>query len=154
MKSLRNHLQEELQNSDFKKAFDEELRLAQLAVQIAKSREKKGLTQAQLASRARITQQQISKVEHAGASGFNVNTLIRVCEALGLDLTLSPRKSVPSSQAAVGKSVVAASSKKVAKYFASKKIASSAYQVNKGSSKRAIVASTRSAASKKRHVAV
>jgi HTH-type transcriptional regulator / antitoxin HipB len=153
MKSLRNHLQEELQNSDFKKAFDEELRLAQLAVQIAKSREKKGLTQAQLASRARITQQQVSKVEHAGASGFNVNTLIRVCEALGLDLTLSPRKSVFSSRT-VGKSAVSNSSKKAVKHFTSKKITSSAYQVNKGSSKRAIVASTRRAASKGRHVAV
>lgn len=92
MRSLKSHLQKELQDSGFKKAFDEELRLAQLAVQIAKNREGMGLTQAQLASRAHITQQQVSKVEHAGSSGFNVNTLIRVCEALGLDLTLSPRK--------------------------------------------------------------
>jgi HTH-type transcriptional regulator / antitoxin HipB len=92
MRSLKSHLQKELQDSGFKMAFEEELRLAQLAVQIAKNREDMGMTQAQLASRAHLTQQQVSKVEHAGASGFNVNTLIRVCEALGLDLTLSPRK--------------------------------------------------------------
>jgi HTH-type transcriptional regulator / antitoxin HipB len=96
MKSLKSHLQKELQDSGFKKAFDEELRLAQLAVQIVKNRERMGLTQAQLASMARITQQQVSKVEHAGSSGFNVNTLIRVCEALGLDLTLNPRKPLTS----------------------------------------------------------
>lgn len=96
MRSLKSHLQKELQDSRFKKAFDEEVRLAQLAIQIAKNREDLGMTQAQLASRAQITQQQVSKVEHAGSSGFNVNTLIRVCEALGLDLTLSPRKTSSS----------------------------------------------------------
>jgi transcriptional regulator with XRE-family HTH domain len=93
MKSFKRHLQEELQDADFGQAFNEEVRLAHLAVQISKSRESKGLTQAQLATRAHITQQQISKVEHAGSSGFNVNTLLKVCDALGLDLTLSPKKS-------------------------------------------------------------
>src|SRR5688572_23454333 len=93
MKSLKRHLQEELQSKDFRIGFEKELRLARLAVQIAKQREEKGLTQAELAVRAHITQQQVSKVEHAGASGFNVNTLFRVCDALELDFTLSPRKS-------------------------------------------------------------
>jgi transcriptional regulator with XRE-family HTH domain len=92
MKSLKHHLQAELKNNDFRIGFEKELRLARLAVQIAKHREKKGLTQAGLAIRAHITQQQVSKVEHAGASGFNVNTLFRVCDALGLEFTLSPRK--------------------------------------------------------------
>jgi HTH-type transcriptional regulator / antitoxin HipB len=110
MRSLKSHLQKELQDSGFKKAFDEELRLAQLAVQIAKNREGMGLTQAQLASRAHITQQQVSKVEHAGSSGFNVNTLIRVCEALGLDLTLSPRK--PSASRGTRNATISSPSKR------------------------------------------
>lgn len=92
MKSFRKHLQEELRKSDFRKVFEEEMLLARLAVQVAESREKRGLTQAQLADRAHLSQQQVSKVENAGSSGFNVNTLLKMCEALDVDLTLSPRK--------------------------------------------------------------
>jgi transcriptional regulator with XRE-family HTH domain len=138
MKSLGNHLQEELQNSDFKKAFDEELRLAKLAVQIAKNRERRGLTQAQLASRAHISQQQVSKVEHAGASGFNVNTLLRVCEALGLDLTLSPRES--GAPNIIRRRYASSLAKGSAKKASEKKVASSLLQSGKTTAKRSAFA--------------
>jgi HTH-type transcriptional regulator / antitoxin HipB len=70
MKSFNEHLKEELTDKGFAQAYQEELRLARLAVQIAKRREGQGMTQSQLASKAHLTQQQVSKVEHAG-SGIN-----------------------------------------------------------------------------------
>ncbi|MDQ3003418.1 MAG: helix-turn-helix transcriptional regulator [Fibrobacterota bacterium] len=47
------------------------------------------MTQSALASHARITQQQLSKVENAKA--YKVETLFKVCDALGMELTLKPR---------------------------------------------------------------
>jgi HTH-type transcriptional regulator / antitoxin HipB len=91
MRSLKNLLQEKLENSAFREAFEKESRLADLAIQIAKRRERKGFTQQQLASRAHISQQQVSKVERAGVSGLNLGTLIRVCDALDLEIVLNPR---------------------------------------------------------------
>ena len=97
MKSLQEHLRKELANEGFRKGYEREVLLAKLAVQIAKRREGRGLTQAQLAKLARITQQQISKVEHAGAAGFNVNTLIRLCDALDLEISLRQRRAPVST---------------------------------------------------------
>jgi HTH-type transcriptional regulator / antitoxin HipB len=131
MRSLKNHLQEELKNNDFSRTFEKELRLAKLAVQIAKQREGKGLTQAELATRAHITQQQVSKVEHAGVSGFNVITLFRLCDALGLELTLSPRKE--NGPVTTGKRAV--------RSFTRKAMGSGAHKAGKSTSKRASLAS-------------
>lgn len=91
MRSLKNLLQEKLENSEFREAFEKESKLADLAIQIAKRREGKGYTQKQLATRAHLSQQQVSKVERAGVSGLNLGTLMRVCDALDLEISLNPR---------------------------------------------------------------
>lgn len=98
MKSLKKILQEKLANSEFKAAFDKESKLASLAIEIAKRREKKGLTQRQLARRAEISQQQVSRVEKAGVSGMNLKTLVKVCDALDLDISLKPREGKGSTK--------------------------------------------------------
>lgn len=88
MKLFENYLKEKLKNKEFAKNYNEELVLTRLAVQIAKRREEQKLTQKQLADKAHLTQQQVSKVE--SASGLSVKTLTKVCSALNLNLTLSP----------------------------------------------------------------
>ena len=102
MRSLKNLLQEKLENSAFREAFEKESRLADLAIQIAKRREGKGFTQKQLASRAHISQQQVSKVERSGVSGLNLGTLIRVCDALDLEIVLSPKDMMPHKPTSKG----------------------------------------------------
>ena len=87
---FRDHLDKKLKNNEFTKGFDKELHAARLAVEIAQIREEKSMTQSDLASRAHITQQQLSKIENAKAC--KVETLFKVCDALGMDLVLSPRK--------------------------------------------------------------
>lgn len=96
---FRDHLAEMLKEKDFAKGFDKELHAARLAIEIAQARESQGMTQSDLASRAHITQQQLSKMENAKAC--KVETLFKVCDALGMDLVLSPRKAnAPASKKA------------------------------------------------------
>ena len=84
---FNDHLNEEMKNSVFKKAFDEEKYLLELGLAIIEARERQGLTQIELAQKSHVTQQQLSKIEN----GVNCNmlTFIKVSSALGLDLTLS-----------------------------------------------------------------
>jgi len=84
--SFRKHLAEEMKNPEFKKLFEEEKRLLNLSYAIVEAREKKGLTQKELAQKSHVTQQQLSKIEN----GINCNmlTFIRVSNALGLTITV------------------------------------------------------------------
>ena len=87
MKTFKKHLSEEMKNPQFKKAYEEEKYLLYLGLAIAEIREKKGLSQKELAKKSRVTQQQLSKIEN----GINCNmlTFIRISSALGLDLSVS-----------------------------------------------------------------
>jgi ribosome-binding protein aMBF1 (putative translation factor) len=83
---FREHLNEEMKNAQFKKAFDEEKHLLELGLAITEARERRGLSQQELAQKSRVTQQQLSKIEN----GINCNmlTFIKVSSALGLDITV------------------------------------------------------------------
>ncbi|MDR0442657.1 MAG: helix-turn-helix transcriptional regulator [Treponema sp.] len=85
--NYKEHLAEEMKNPEFKRAFEEEKRLLELSYAITEAREKRGLTQKELAEKSRVTQQQLSKIEN----GVNCNmlTFIKVSNALGLGLTVS-----------------------------------------------------------------
>ena len=85
--SFRKHLAEEMKNPEFKKLFEEEKRLLNLSYAIVEAREKKGLTQKELAQKSNVTQQQLSKIEN----GINCNmlTFIKVSNALGLGLKVT-----------------------------------------------------------------
>jgi len=85
---FREHLNEEMKNAQFKKAFDEEKHLLELGLVITEAREQRGLSQRELAQKSHVTQQQLSKIEN----GINCNmlTFIKVSSALGLDLAVRP----------------------------------------------------------------
>jgi HTH-type transcriptional regulator / antitoxin HipB len=90
MNSLKKHLNEKLKDQRFKRLYEEERELADLSLRILKTREKMGMSQKEVAERARITQQQLSKIEN----GINCNlaTFLKVCNALGLKIDLEPLK--------------------------------------------------------------
>ena len=85
--TFEKHLSEELKNPQFKKYYEEEKYLLELGLAIAEAREKKGLTQKELAKKSQVSQQQLSKIEN----GINCNmlTFIKVSSALGLGLNIS-----------------------------------------------------------------
>ena len=84
---FEDHLNEELKDAQFKKAFDEEKHLLELGLLITEAREQHGLSQRELALKSHVTQQQLSKIENV--INCNLLTFIKVSSALGLDLTLS-----------------------------------------------------------------
>ncbi len=87
MKTLRAHLREKSQDKEFQGLYDEERELLRIGIEIAEAREKSGFTQTQLAALAKVTQQQLSKIENG--SNCNVLTLLKVCRVLNLMCSLN-----------------------------------------------------------------
>ena len=86
MRTFNKHLRKELKNKKFKKLYQEENELLKIAIKILEERNKLGLTQKELAKKANITQQQLSKVENG--INFNMTTFIKVCHALNIKVGL------------------------------------------------------------------
>ena len=90
MIAYRSHLNRKLKDRAFREHFDEEKQLLELALRIHEVRENIGMSQATLARRAGITQQQLSRLE--SGSNCNVSTLLKVCHALHIRVSLKQEK--------------------------------------------------------------
>ena len=90
MKTLKKQIDLKLKNNKFKEKYFEEKKLIELSLMIHSEREKNGLSQIEVAKKAHITQQQLSKIEN----GINCNivTFLKVCNALGLDFNFNKIK--------------------------------------------------------------
>jgi HTH-type transcriptional regulator / antitoxin HipB len=82
MRTFKAHLREKLEDSRFRELFDEERELLRIGLEVAEARSKLGISQKELANRAHVTQQQVSKIENG--ANCNVATLLRVCRVLSL----------------------------------------------------------------------
>lgn len=93
LKPLRRYIDEQIKQNP---AFAEELKEAdaevRLALELARVREKRGLTQRQLAARAGMKQPQVARLEQGGTLP-NMSTLLRVLEVLGARLEIGPDRS-------------------------------------------------------------
>ena len=83
---FKDYLKEELKNREFKKAFNEEEIYVSLAIQTARIRQEKGITQEELAKRLHTTQQTVSRLEDIHNKSYSLKTLIRLARALGKGL--------------------------------------------------------------------
>ncbi|MGE5341944.1 MAG: helix-turn-helix domain-containing protein [Candidatus Omnitrophota bacterium] len=86
MKTFRKHLNTKLKDEKFKKIYDEEHEMIQLSLELLNIRKEAGLSQQDLASKAHITQQQLSKIE--SGKNCNILTLLKVCHVLHVKLKL------------------------------------------------------------------
>ncbi|HMW08277.1 MAG TPA: helix-turn-helix transcriptional regulator [Leptospiraceae bacterium] len=77
-------LRRKLKDKKFKEYFDAEKEYLNLSIQIAKYREAKGISQKDLAVKAKITQQQLSKIENG--INCNITTFLKVCSALDIKI--------------------------------------------------------------------
>lgn len=84
MKTFKKHLNESLKSDDFSSLYNEEKKLIELALKVHEAREKSGLSQIEVAKKAHVTQQQLSKLENG--SNCNMMTFLKVCNALGLNV--------------------------------------------------------------------
>lgn len=82
VRRFKDRLKKDLRGPEFRKAFDEEEIYASLAIQIAKIRQEKNLTQQELAKRLHTTQQNISRLEDTNNRSCSLKTLIKVARML------------------------------------------------------------------------
>ena len=83
---FEDYLKEKLKNKEFKKAFDEEGVSAEVAIQIARLRVQKRLSQKRLAHLLHTSQQTISRLEDPGNSSYSLRTLIKLAHILDKEL--------------------------------------------------------------------
>lgn len=72
------------------------MRYSDLRAQVRAARREKALTQAALAVRSGTSRVTIARVEAGSAQEFRLGTISRLCEALGLELTVVPRGRPPA----------------------------------------------------------
>jgi DNA-binding XRE family transcriptional regulator len=83
VRTFKSRLREDLKDPEFKAHFEEERQALKLAMKIAKLREKKGLSQQQLAKLMGTSQQAVSRIESGEYEGFTLKTLEKIAEATG-----------------------------------------------------------------------
>jgi len=81
------------QSAKFKKAYYDEIGRLRLAQRIVELRERRGLTQAQLAKRVGTTQAGISRLENPNYRNYSLTTLEKVANALGARLKVELEES-------------------------------------------------------------
>jgi DNA-binding XRE family transcriptional regulator len=83
VRTFRSRLREDLKDPEFKAHYQEERQALKLAMKIAKLREKKGLSQKQMAKLMGTSQQAVSRIESGEYEGFTLKTLEKIAEATG-----------------------------------------------------------------------
>ncbi len=83
---FRDRLQEDLNNPEFKKAFEDEEVFSSIAIQIAKIRRDHKLSQKELARRLHTTQQTVSRFESPDNRSCSLGTLLKLARVLHKDL--------------------------------------------------------------------
>lgn len=88
VRTFRGRLSEDLKDPQFKVHYEEERQALKLAIKIAKLREKRGLSQQQLAKLMGTSQQAISRIESGAYEGFTLKTLEKIAEATGTQVKI------------------------------------------------------------------
>jgi transcriptional regulator with XRE-family HTH domain len=77
-------LREDIKDPEFRAHYEEEKQALMLAIKISELREKKGLSQQQLAKLMGTSQQAISRIESGEYEGFTLKTLEKIAESTGM----------------------------------------------------------------------
>jgi DNA-binding XRE family transcriptional regulator len=82
------YLKKELKNKEFREAFEKEGIYADLAIQIARLRQRNGFTQEDLAKMLLTTQQTVSRLEDAKNTSLSIATLIKLAQTFHRNLRI------------------------------------------------------------------
>lgn len=83
MISHQKYLSEQLKDPAFRQAYEDELLLAEAAIEIAQRRQQQGLTQEELAQKAHLKPEQVSYLEE-GNMQVPLLTFLKISHALNL----------------------------------------------------------------------
>ena len=81
------YLEQQLRKPKVKKAFEEEKRVLNIGIALARERKRKGLTQEEVARKIGTSAPQVSRTEHK-PEHVNIQTLIRYADAVGMTLDM------------------------------------------------------------------
>ena len=90
--TFKDYLNEQMKDPEFKKAWHDLDPEFELLESFIKAREKKGITQAELARRMGTKQPALSRLERGGFSGATVATLKKLADALDMRLVVKLQK--------------------------------------------------------------
>lgn len=90
------YLEGQLKDPAFAARFERAGEAWDVALQLAALREKAGLSQKELATKLKTSQQQVSRLESPSYEGHSLSMLRRVAEALGATLHVSFESKSPS----------------------------------------------------------
>lgn len=98
--SFEKSLEKHLKDQDFAVEFYRELFRGRLATDLRLAREKRGLTQADLAKKIGTTQSVVARMENPDYGRFSLTTLFKIAAAMELDLRIefSERKRSSTSR--------------------------------------------------------
>ena len=88
VRTFQSRLREDIKDPEFKAHYEEEKQALMLAIKIAELREKKGLSQQQLAKLMGTSQQAISRIESGEYEGFTLKTLEKIAGATGMKVKI------------------------------------------------------------------
>lgn len=91
MRTHREYLKDQLRDKDFARDFEREKQKLRIAYDIHSARIENGLSQKDLAKKAGVTQQMVSRVENAVEANMSQATVCKIADALGMDVGLVPR---------------------------------------------------------------
>lgn len=89
MKSSIEEMSEDFANGEFAHAYMEGHRASRIAAQIYALRKDRGWSQAELAQRAGIAQERVSKIESADFESLTLKTLYKFARAFDIDVKIS-----------------------------------------------------------------
>jgi DNA-binding Xre family transcriptional regulator len=77
------YFRKQLSNPEMRRLIEEEIESLRVVTQITRMRQKKRLSQAELAARAGMSAPNISRIENSPAQNMTLETLIKIARALG-----------------------------------------------------------------------
>ena len=84
IRTFQSRLREDIKDPEFRVHYQEEKQALMLAIKISELREKKGLSQQQLAKLMGTSQQAISRIESGEYEGFTLKTLEKIAGSTGM----------------------------------------------------------------------
>jgi len=88
MRTFKDHLHQALKDKKLAHSYEDEYKKLRIAYEVHVAREHLGWTQQQLAKRAGVTQQMVSRIENATVPNISLKTLSLVGKALDMDVGL------------------------------------------------------------------
>jgi DNA-binding Xre family transcriptional regulator len=89
------YFRKQLEDSQMRELIEQEIESLRVGTEIARMRQKKRLSQAQLAARAGMSAPNISRIENNPAQNITLETLVKIARALGrgIEVTFPARRS-------------------------------------------------------------